>query len=553
MKKINKILSSALIFFIAAGSYAQNNVSDAEEISLPDVSTVISGGAPKVGKSAVPDYSKVLPESNRSQQVLPQLPETSDVQSSADGIQLKGDVPQKQIYAEGIAGGGYPGYIIGDFSLYRQSGRNPFRIDFGHETANGYSGNSLTSGFFDRNTYIAARKTFSYEKMELDFTGRYENRANGLQDKCDYISDVAQDKIEGNIDWRVNFNNSFSLNTTINGDWYKRYPVITGDFYKIEDYAASVGIIDFNPKSVFTWKNKKNFYASVLAEYNLEYDTKDSFYDTRAINRGNFGFALGWNNDFVKIYGNSSAIIGNETGNHSVVVPFTAGADFSLKNGLSSRKILISAKGGIDSYLPKVENLERFYKFSAAKVMPAETSDWLGSLDVSIPLKDMFTFNAKGEFRSTAYDNGTYHPVYDIDEDHPDFGQYTYIEDFMTQFNSDVSISFTYKIFNIAAGWKNHWIDIPELCDRTELRLAISVLDKKARFGFDGQFREGFSNSNDKCPEVDLSVFFRLTKAVRLAVSATDVVKLWSGCERDYAGQYIQRSGTASVLVKFFF
>ena len=270
-----------------------------------------------------------------------------------------------------------------------------------------------------------------YEKMELDFTGRYENRANGLQDKCDYISDVAQDKIEGNIDWWVNFNNSFALNTTINGDWYKRYPVITGDFYKIEDYAASVGIIDFNPKSVFTWKNKKNFYASVLAEYNLEYDTKDSFYDTRAINRGNFGFALGWNNDFVKIYGSSSAIIGNETGNHSVVVPFTAGADFSLKNGLSSRKILISAKGGIDSYLPKVENLERFYKFSAAKVMPAETSDWLGSLDVSIPLKDMFTFNAKGEFRSTAYDNGTYHPVYDIDEEHPDFGQYTYIEDFM--------------------------------------------------------------------------------------------------------------------------
>lgn len=553
MKKINKILSSALIFCIAAGSYAQNNASDVEEISLPDVSTVISGGAPKVGKSAVPDYSKVLPESNKNQQVLPQLPETSDVQSSADSIQLKGDVPQKQIYAEGIAGGGYPGYIIGDFSIYRQSGRNPFRIDFGHETANGYSGNSLSSGFFDRNTYIVANKTFSYEKMDLEFTGKYENRANGLQDKCDFISDVAQDKIEGNIDWRVKFNDSFSLNTKINGDWYKRYPVITGDFYEIEDYAASVGIIDFNPCSVFTWKNKKNFYASVLAEYNLEYDTKDSFYDTRTINRGNFGFALGWNNDSVKLYGSSSVIIGNETGNHPVVVPFTAGADFSLKNGLSSRKILISAKGGIDSYLPKVEALERFYKFSAVQAMPAETSDWLGSLDVSIPLKDMFTFNAKGEFRSTAYDNGTYHPVYDIDKDHPDFGQYTYIEDSMTQFNSDLSVGFTYKILNIVAGWKNHWFDIPELCDRTELIFAISILDKKARFGFDGQFKEGFSSSNDKCPEVDLSVFFRLTKAVRLAVAATDVVKLWSGYERDYAGQYIQRSGTASVLVKFFF
>jgi hypothetical protein len=57
----------------------------------------------------------------------------------------------------------------------------------------------------------------------------------------------------------------------------------------------------------------------------------------------------------------------------------------------------------------------------------------------------------------------------------------------------------------------------------------------------------------DIIPIIDMSAFFRLTQAVRLAVSVEDIVKLISGDSRTYAGDYIDRSGSASILVKFFF
>ena len=69
IKMKNKLLAFA--FAVACVPLmAQQNSEEIEEISLPDVSTVISGGAPKVGKSAVPDYSQVLPHSNKNEELL---------------------------------------------------------------------------------------------------------------------------------------------------------------------------------------------------------------------------------------------------------------------------------------------------------------------------------------------------------------------------------------------------------------------------------------------------------------------------------------------------
>ena len=70
---MNRMKNSFLILAFALSCLpfaAQQNADESEEISLPDVSTVISGGAPKVGKSAVPDYSQVLPQSNKNEEIL---------------------------------------------------------------------------------------------------------------------------------------------------------------------------------------------------------------------------------------------------------------------------------------------------------------------------------------------------------------------------------------------------------------------------------------------------------------------------------------------------
>ena len=94
-----------------------------------------------------------------------------------------------------------------------------------------------------------------------------------------------------------------------------------------------------------------------------------------------------------------------------------------------------------------------------------------------------------------------------------------------------------------------------KVCDQISDAVLDAILsqDKNARVGFEGLCIQNAAPSDDRCPEVNLSMFWRLTNAVRLAVAADDVVKLISGSERVYAGDYIARSGTASVQVRFFF
>lgn len=585
---MNRMKNNVLILAFALACLpliAQQNADESEEISLPDVSTVISGGAPKVGKSAVPDYSQVLPQSNKNEEILPQLPDSGEVVSpNVDSVAASGN-PKKNVYASGTAGAGYPGYIIGNFSLYRQSGKNPFRVTFSHETANGYSGHSFTSAYFDRKTNFYAEKAFSSEKMDLFFVGSYENKGNGFQDRIPGMTDVSKDKLNGGFDWTVRFNKEVSMNLNTKGSWYKRYsttnrylpePVdfiklvefsdmttaaksaaytkynsINALFPEVDGFLSNVAFLDLEPELKFRFESAKKFYTEFSASYDMEHDIKNSFDGTRTVHRGDFGVALGWSNRFVNLYGTSAAIIGNKIGSNAVVVPFTVGADFSIKTPLSERQLALSLKGGIDSYLPKVEMLERKFCFSALSVLPSESSDWYGQLDFALPVKDVFTFALGGEFRTTAYDNGTWEP--DYEKKYMVAGQYLYDENVLTQINSDVALRFHIKALNFSAGWKHFWIDVPELESRSCLSFCVSLQDKNARVGFEGLCHQYVGSSDDKCPDVKLSLFCRLTNAVMLAVSADDVVKLISGSERVYAGDYIDRSGTASVQVRFFF
>ena len=58
-KFCKKVLFCSLLISSFAFAEETENIEE-HEITLPDVSTVIYGGAIKVGKSAVPDYSQIL-------------------------------------------------------------------------------------------------------------------------------------------------------------------------------------------------------------------------------------------------------------------------------------------------------------------------------------------------------------------------------------------------------------------------------------------------------------------------------------------------------------
>ena len=217
----------------------------------------------------------------------------------------------------------------------------------------------------------------------------------------------------------------------------------------------------------------------------------------------------------------------------------------------SSRAVRLSAAGGIDSYLPKVSALEKAYAFSALNVLPEETSDWFGSLNVNVPVKDILTVTLDGVFCTTAFGNGTVQPVYK--ETYFKNGQYFYFSEDMTQVNTDAGISFRKGIATFSLNWKSFWGDLPATEVPNKISGGVSLQDKKARVNFSSVIAFELGDDADSVPVVDFDCSVKVSYAVRLAVTGNDIVKLISGKSRDYAGEYIRRSGYAGILAKFFF
>ena len=51
----------------------------------------------------------------------------------------------------------------------------------------------------------------------------------------------------------------------------------------------------------------------------------------------------------------------------------------------------------------------------------------------------------------------------------------------------------------------------------------------------------------------DFDAFISVSKSVRVMLNIEDIVKLVSVRTRKYAGEYVARGGTASLLVKYIF
>ena len=52
---------------------------------------------------------------------------------------------------------------------------------------------------------------------------------------------------------------------------------------------------------------------------------------------------------------------------------------------------------------------------------------------------------------------------------------------------------------------------------------------------------------------MNAEAFVKVTPSLSAAVSVNDIIKLYKGETRVYAGKYVERGGTAALLLKFVF
>lgn len=555
MKK--NILKFILFLTFSGIIFAEENVEQNpdESFMLPDVSTVIYGGDIKVGKSAIPDYSEILPENAEvSDEINLELPEIENDKNLQQKAEVLNNSEEKSIFAEGIFGAGYPGLFLGNFTVYRST-KNPFKINFNHESSSGYASNSVNDGYFDKKTVVLGEKSFNFEKIKLNFSGSYKNLSDGFQNQSKIISDITKNVLFADVNLLWNIKNGFYFDFDINSEWYNRYANLVGEKSEkdlIEKWLKGISVLSIKPEFNFGWKNN-NFNIFLNGEYFSESDLNKSFIEEKNLHRGNFLLNFDWKNSFINLFADFGVAFGNYQNENGFILPFKVGTKFQFETPISARKFNIMAVGGLKSETLAIGYFEEKYNFSALNNFVPEISDWFANYKMIIPVKDLITLNFDAEFLFTAFKNGIYEPNFEQNSLINTNNLFVFERKELTQFNTNLGFSFAYGIFNFDAFWKCFWSDVPLLEYKNSVNLAFAVQSKNAKIGFDGKVLFNMDKNYDTVPVVDFSVFFRVTSAIRLALNMEDIVKLITSTERIYAGNFVKRSGCANFVVKFNF
>lgn len=575
----------------------------------------------ELSQDTLPDYADALPDA--PSEPPPVIKEDTVPQSSglgaADDSTLsaktynQSQAQKKTIWADGIIGLTFPLFVIGDFSIYRQTGNDPFEISFGHESMTGYNNKPLQKGYFDHATHIDAEKTFSRGAHTVFINAFYNSNDTGLQSKSDYITDVAKINLGAKVQYIVNFkeatpksSTSFALDTTLGLSWYARYGNFTQDYASnlqsedesldIEGFEKKLSIFAFTPNIVFRWGVGK-LTSSVGCNFNISRDTDNIFtlrnsgrLDTFLTVRYNFITASqsgeesmtgesdtesekvlskksnkpsGWQrkedtfeNNVFSLFGRVAAITSNVIGDHVCLVPFNAGLDMRLVTGLSTKRASIILSGGLDTASNGVGNTEKQYMAAVANSFFDDTSDWFCKLDFALPIKEMFTFNLAAQFRTTALDLGYYVPYYDRERSvtRYRYGQYLFDCVNMNQVNTSVMVSFSQSLVTCYLDWVSYWVDVPITESTNKLIFNIALQDKSSRVSFSSNIAFFFGENADYSPKWDFELSVRTTNSLSLSLMSRDFIKLVTDDTRDFCDSvYIERGGLIGIAAKFIF
>lgn len=543
----------------SAAQQTESSSSGEDEITLPEVTTVISGDALTAGKEAVPDYSKVLPSAETASVPVPVLPDVKPSERNDVSASVSSAAAVKDVYAEGEAGGGYPGYFTGDFAVYRALGDKPFSIRFSHESADGFGSRSASDGYFLRSTAVSVTQAFIGASARGDFSASYNTQNDGLQSQSVSFYDTTRHTLACSADGLWKLPHGFSLGTGAAGDWYNRQSGIPVNAASADDAENGASIISFSPYVKSLW-TMNGFSLGLMAQYEMQsnFGKDDALVasggsgSSQSTHRGEFTFKAGWKNDTVNLFGNAGIVCGTETGSPVIVVPWTVGTELNFTTPASARPVTVSAKGGVDSYQKKYRSLETDYVFSVLQLIPSETTDWYGTVLASVPVKDVFTLNGEASYRKTAFGNGVWEPLYG--ETASAAGLYFYEQNKRSSFDTKAGVSAVIGMLTLDGSWNSYWIHVPAACDPQNFIMSATLQSSDARWITGASCRFALGSSADKVPDISGNASVRLSPSIRLAVELDDIVKLVTNKTRAYAGtDYQTKSGHGVLLIKFQF
>ena len=301
--------------------FSQNAASSESQIELPDLTTVVAGGQDADDFAPPPSFEDVLDIPYDSGELVPVLPSIS-AGDEGDLISAGNQSDQKDIYAQGQIGGGYPASFSGDFEISRLYGADPFKISFNHDSAAGFASHNLADGYKESQTSITLEKDFIRKDLKFGVSALYEDRGNGLQSKVEGISAYNQDSIGlgANLLWSLP--KDFYLGFDLDSLFYFRFSDLTkpsAGAAEVPKWIRNTSRVTADPQFKISWIHN-GFDISFDALYNLEAWNKVS-------NRGQVDLNFSWKNDKVKLFADAGVVFGNTIGDNTVIPPFELGLE----------------------------------------------------------------------------------------------------------------------------------------------------------------------------------------------------------------------------------
>ncbi|MCM1321769.1 MAG: hypothetical protein NC041_09810 [Bacteroides sp.] len=520
-------------------------------IELPELTTAVSGESLTVPEEALPDFTPVLPPQKSD---LPVLPEIAAEQHSSVPIGAENSGQKHgSTHIEGFAGCGYPLFFLGDFSIYRHNGADPFSLHFSHETVNSFNTADASEGFFGHKTSLDAAKRIAVSSIvSADINAQYMTATTGLQQQSPILHDISTQQLGANFALNCMFTNALTMKTDLQfayGNLFGGHIRDENRSVPVPDAAAidripSVDRILFSPCFELKYAEKK-IGAAFAAQYTLRTVSADE----RAVTHRGF-FSLSGSYDFTYFKGAAS---GGIVIRDQIVFPFSLDISTALVSELSDKPFTVSVSGGLRSSQFDPAEFQRKNPYCYFTDKSEEQTDWFICGKTEVPIGAAFSFGADINVSKTAFGNGTITAVYcDASGSYipnETSGLFSSARKDIFRFDTEFRCAYSAKVFSAAAGLVSRWQDKNDLDAANALFGEFSAAAADGNTGFSCRIQ--YDIKKDAVPECSASMWQRFSDAFRLAVDIHDIVKLVTYSDRIICGNYITRGGYVSVTAKF--
>ena len=166
---------------------------------------------------------------------------------------------------------------------------------------------------------------------------------------------------------------------------------------------------------------------------------------------------------------------------------------------------------------------------------------------LKLPLEKV-SLNAGLTYKTTAFDNGVWEPDYSADPVADGVYQYTCgKKDYL---NADFNAAFRYNDFDFGTSLKICFMDIAVLDADFYYDVFAKYTTRNKKWDLIADIN-GVIGGEDAFPVMDFSSYYKITSSVQAGVAVQDMLKLFTGSTRTYAGQYVKESGNITLIVKF--